>query len=80
MIKFKIKEIRKYKGISQVELARKVGVDRSYVSKIENNTDNSSITLHTFLKIMNALEVSPYEIFEFCDNCKYKQNSIEKGY
>jgi len=78
MIKFKIKQIRQYKGISQEELARRVGVDRSYISKIENNTNNGSITLHTFLKIMRALESEPSEIFEFCDNCKYKQKFYEQ--
>ena len=80
MIKFKIKQLRQYKGISQEELARKVGLSRSYISKIENNTSNDSVTLHTFLNIMKALDVQqPWDIFEFCDYCKYKQNSIEKS-
>lgn len=74
MIKFKIKQIRKDKGISQEQLAHMVGVDRSYISKIERNIDNHSVTLHTFLSIMKALEVQPYDVFEFCDHCKYKQN------
>lgn len=79
MIKFKIKEIRNCKGITQSELARKVGLSRSYISKIERNISNGSITLHTFLKIMEVLEASPYDVFEFCDDCKYRQNGIKKG-
>jgi len=79
MIKFKIKQIRQYKGISQEELARRVGVDRSYISKIENNTNNGSITLHTFLAIVKALDCKVYDIFEFCDNCEHRRNSIEKS-
>jgi transcriptional regulator with XRE-family HTH domain len=33
----KLKEIRRLKGISQRELANKVGVDFSYISKVEND-------------------------------------------
>jgi len=50
----KIKELRKQKGITQEELAKRVGISRPTLSKLENNflTDVSVVILD---KILNEL-------------------------
>lgn len=74
MLTLKIKEIRISKNISQEELAKRVGCDRSYISKLENNKTNSTTTLHMLDNIIKALNVTPHDIFDFCDNCIHKIN------
>ena len=48
----KIKTIRKQIGLTQEELARKVGTTKNYISKLENN--KSDIELLTLKKIVEA--------------------------
>lgn len=74
LFKLRIKELRKEKNITQSELARRMKVDRSYVSKIENKS-HSQITLGVITNIVKALEIdeSPYELFPTCNYCRYKK-------
>jgi methanogenic corrinoid protein MtbC1/DNA-binding XRE family transcriptional regulator len=51
----RIQEARKRWGWSQVELARHAGLDRAYISGIENGKQNA--TLGAVLKLAQALEV-----------------------
>jgi len=53
-----LRELRRSKGFSQRNLAEKVGVDFSYISKIENDR-LSPPAADTIVKICQALEVSP---------------------
>ncbi|MGA9349943.1 MAG: helix-turn-helix transcriptional regulator [Anaerolineae bacterium] len=53
-----LRELRRSKGISQRDLAEKVRVDFSYISKIENDRLPSPAA-DTIVKICDALEVSP---------------------
>jgi len=53
-----LRELRRSKGVSQRELAEKVGVDFSYISKIENDRLPPPAA-DTIVKICNALEVPP---------------------
>lgn len=50
-----LKKIRLSKGIKQVEIARTLGVDRSFVSNIENGKTNP--TLSTISKLAKTLGV-----------------------
>jgi transcriptional regulator with XRE-family HTH domain len=52
-----IKTIRTARGISQKELARRVGVPQAHISDIERNKRRASIPV--LLKIMEALKCSP---------------------
>ena len=56
----KIRKIRKQKKITQEQLADKIGVKRSVVSKYENG--NVNITLEMIDKIALALDVDPMEL------------------
>lgn len=57
----KLAEIRKEKNITQSELARKAGVSRSYINKIEHGKLNGSIKLS--IRIASILETPVEEIF-----------------
>lgn len=57
-----IARIRKHKKLSQEDLCGLAGMDRSYLSEIENGHKNFSTM--TLLKIARALEVAPEDILK----------------
>jgi len=50
-----IEDARKKAGITQAELARRIGSNRSYISHVEKGVTEPRIS--TFYRIMNALDV-----------------------
>jgi ribosome-binding protein aMBF1 (putative translation factor) len=48
-----IEDARKKAKISQAELARRIGSDRSYISRVEHGQTEPKVS--TFYRIMNAL-------------------------
>jgi transcriptional regulator with XRE-family HTH domain len=56
-----LQEERKAKKISQEKLAKLTGLDRTFISLIENG--KRSPTFSTILKICSALEILPSELF-----------------
>ena len=64
----RIKEIRELKGMSQDELAHKMGYkDRSSISKIEKDNDDN-ISLSTVQKAADALNCSPLYLMGWDDD------------
>ncbi len=59
----KVREIRRIQGVSQESLADLAGIDRTYISDIENGKRNVSI--ETIFKIADALETPVVKFFEF---------------
>lgn len=57
-----LKEIRLSKNIKQAEIARTLGVDRSFVSNIENGKTNP--TLSTIASLARTLGVSTSELLK----------------
>lgn len=57
-----LKKIRTKKDITQIEIARTLGVDRSFVSNIENGKANP--TLSTITNLANALGVPVNELLK----------------
>lgn len=65
VLKNKIEEIRKEKGIRQDELAKKMGVSRQTISSLENGRYNPSIMLA--YKIAKFFDMTIEEVFVFDD-------------
>jgi transcriptional regulator with XRE-family HTH domain len=57
-----LKRIRVSKNVTQVEIAKILGVDRSFVSNIENGKNNP--TLSTITNLAKALKVPIDELFK----------------
>jgi putative transcriptional regulator len=57
----KLRTIRKKNGLTQAELARRVGVSRSYINKIENGEAKPSLSL--LERIASILDVSIKDFF-----------------
>jgi transcriptional regulator with XRE-family HTH domain len=57
----KLRTIRKKNGLTQAELARRVGVSRSYINKIENGEAKPSLAL--LERIASILGVSIKDFF-----------------
>jgi len=51
-----IKSVRKERHLTQEQLGKLVGVQKSQISKLENNTRN--VTIETILKVFNALKAN----------------------
>ena len=64
-MKNKMKEIRKSKGLTQQQLAQKVGVSRQTINAIENSRMNPTLTLA--FKLADALEEEYVENIFFRD-------------
>lgn len=57
-----LKRIRKEKGISQGDIVRSLGMDRAFISNIENGKTNP--TLATIAKLAKAVGVSIEELMK----------------
>lgn len=58
----RVRELRKERGLSQVALAAKVGIDRSYMGFLERGERNPSLDVIT--KIAESLGVTPDELLK----------------
>lgn len=56
---------RKKKKLTQLQLAEKIGVDRSHISAIE--LGNVGVSFDVIFKLCEVLEVKPKELFDFRD-------------
>ena len=57
-----IKNIREQKGITAMELAQRIDIERSQISRIENGKANPSVI--SLLVICKALDISFQELFD----------------
>ena len=62
----RIKEIRKEKSMSQLELSVKANMSQSFLASVEKGKKQPSV--QTLLRIANALEVNPRIFFPANDN------------
>ena len=56
---------RKKKKLTQLQLAEKIGVDRSHISAIE--LGNVGVSFDVIFKLCEVLEVKPKDLFDFRD-------------
>ncbi|TJX14596.1 helix-turn-helix transcriptional regulator [Tissierella creatinini] len=59
-----IKKFRVQNNLTQRELAEKVGISLSYLTKIEATNCNKSFSLHVLFDIADALNVDIKEFFD----------------
>lgn len=59
-----IKKARFNKKLTQKELSKLLGVNQSYISKIENRK-TKSLSINKVLALSSILEVDPVEVFKF---------------
>lgn len=64
-----LKHYRITLNMSKAELASKVNVSRTYISRIENNKCSPSPPV--LKRIARALNICPYYLIDFCTNCKF---------
>lgn len=75
MLKLKIKKYRK--NMTQKDLAKLIDVKQSYISKLENNETEDSLTLHRLELLSKALNVCPLELLECnCPKCRTKKEEM----
>ncbi len=70
----KVKEIRTKRGLTQEELAEKIGISQKNLSKIE--CGKSFVTSETLNNILNSLNIKAKELFDF--DC-YQNNKMLKN-
>ena len=54
---------RKEQNLSQIQLADKINVSRTHMSRIENN--DCAVSLDVIFSIAKALDIPVYKLFEF---------------
>ena len=58
-----IASYRKDRGLSQSELAERVNISRTHMSRIE--TADCAVSLDVVFDLCDALEIKPVELFDF---------------
>ena len=64
-IGLKVSYYRKLNGLTQEQLAEKMGVDTSFIGQIEAPNILKGISLDTLFRIAKALDVPPYRFLKF---------------
>lgn len=64
VIAFRIKEAREAAGLTQIELAEKVGVDRSAVAHWESDTSKAEPSAARFKQLVAALDVEAESLLQ----------------
>ncbi|HXF92475.1 MAG TPA: helix-turn-helix transcriptional regulator [Nitrospiraceae bacterium] len=75
----RIKTVRQRMGLTQDQLAERVGLSPKYISGIERGVENP--TMDTLIRLAKMLEVEPYDLFLFGESEeseKVLRKSIEK--
>jgi transcriptional regulator with XRE-family HTH domain len=58
----RIKQVRERRGWTQAELAKRAGISRGYVARVEINLQDPRLSM--MVRIAKALHVSMAELFE----------------
>lgn len=56
---------RERQGMTQEQLAEKVGISRTYLGKIESPNAVSTLSLEVLFNIAAALQIPEYQLLEF---------------
>ncbi|XZI40478.1 helix-turn-helix domain-containing protein (plasmid) [Clostridium perfringens] len=72
-----IKEYRRINNISQTELAKKLGISKSFLSELEHCQSKPSP--YTLIKISNLLNLCPIKLLNFFYNNTLEFNCCKYG-
>lgn len=61
----KISYYRKLKGLSQEQLAEKLGINASFLGAVEAPNVSRTVSLDTLFDIADILEISPHKFIMF---------------
>ncbi|MBD5154413.1 MAG: helix-turn-helix transcriptional regulator [Oscillibacter sp.] len=64
-IGLKVSYYRKLTGLTQEQLAERMGVDTSFIGQIEAPNILKAISLDTLFRIAKTLDVPPYKFLKF---------------
>ena len=79
-MKLEIRKYRKYRRMTQKDLAIKSNLSQSYLSMLENNKHYKSPTLTVIESISKALQVCPVLLLGVdCNNCITIENENKKS-
>ena len=70
-----LKQAREHQNLTQAQLAKRMGINKSNISKMENNI--KSIQFDTFLKVMKALSAKLTVRLELDGRSKKKAKEVE---
>jgi transcriptional regulator with XRE-family HTH domain len=71
-LRFRIKELREARGLTQVEVAKLVRVRQATINDLENGKPRRD-TLRLIERLCTALEVEPDELFGWTDRRKRRR-------
>lgn len=74
----KVKVLRKAKGLTQQELAQKLGIDPTYLSKVENNNKLATLGRDKIIRLAEILGADVDELVELAGKAKGIPPSIEE--
>ncbi|AOR24291.1 helix-turn-helix domain-containing protein [Clostridium taeniosporum] len=60
-----LKKKRVEKNLTELEFAKRIGISKSYVSKLENHPTECNPTINLIIKISKELDVTPFFVFKF---------------
>lgn len=69
-----LKKKRSFKRLTELQLAKKIGVTEGYISKLENHPEKCNPTINLILKLSRELNINPMETFLFFIKDKKDQN------
>ena len=72
----KIKELRKSKGLTQVEFAKSVGITQSFLSAVENGHCNISKSVAMLIDIKFGNNIKPVEAIEIDVSDIYEDENV----
>ena len=74
-----VRRLRKEKGLTQAVLAESVGVDESYISKIEADKLSYAPSEETLRLIAKQLEVDPLQLLALAEKAPEEMREIAKS-
>jgi transcriptional regulator with XRE-family HTH domain len=72
----RIKNLRKQRGFTQRKLAEAVGIDFTYLSKIENDNLPYSPSVATLRKLAHVLQVDELDLLRLAEKLPIQLNAI----